>query len=260
MVIVPTHSGTVTTETAATLVTLSALVASRGGKFSLDFYSGALLSQVRNAMVSDFLHSGADALMMLDADQGLDVTALRRLIDLRKPVVGCLYPRRQHEWSRLSPRDGLTLSEAQAQLTRFVGELVSARTDEIEIEVVDGYARAVTVGTGALVLRREAIDRLRVRFPELEGQGFDAQMFTGPRFAHNWGFFNTLTAAEAGANLSEDFSFCRRWREGCGGEIWADISSRTEHVGRHVIAGSYLDTLRTLHGAGATFRPTDAAE
>jgi hypothetical protein len=31
--------------------------------------------------------------------------------------------------------------------------------------------------------------------------------------------------------LSEDVSFCSRWREGCGGEIWANINHKISHVG-----------------------------
>ena len=43
-----------------------------------------------------------------------------------------------------------------------------------------------------------------------------------------------------GVPLSEDISFCRRWRQ-AGGEIWADITSPVVHVGRNVQQGNYLD-------------------
>ena len=33
-----------------------------------------------------------------------------------------------------------------------------------------------------------------------------------------------------GIYLSEDFSFCKRWTD-LGGEIWADLTSRLDHVG-----------------------------
>jgi hypothetical protein len=33
-----------------------------------------------------------------------------------------------------------------------------------------------------------------------------------------------------GIYLSEDFSFCKRWTD-MGGEIWADLQSRLDHVG-----------------------------
>jgi hypothetical protein len=40
----------------------------------------------------------------------------------------------------------------------------------------------------------------------------------------------------AAADLSEDFSFCRRWT-GMGGEIWVDYLSRLDHVGVMVFHG-----------------------
>jgi hypothetical protein len=36
--------------------------------------------------------------------------------------------------------------------------------------------------------------------------------------------------------LSEDFAFCKRWTD-IGGEIWADLESRLDHVGPSVFHG-----------------------
>jgi hypothetical protein len=36
--------------------------------------------------------------------------------------------------------------------------------------------------------------------------------------------------SEDGTYLSEDFAFCKRWTE-MGGEIWADLNSKLDHVG-----------------------------
>ena len=33
-----------------------------------------------------------------------------------------------------------------------------------------------------------------------------------------------------GTYLSEDFAFCKRWTD-MGGEIWADLRSKLQHVG-----------------------------
>ena len=45
-----------------------------------------------------------------------------------------------------------------------------------------------------------------------------------------------------GARLSEDYSFCHRWRQ-CGGEVWANISHPITHVGLHRYAGRYQDAM-----------------
>jgi hypothetical protein len=39
-----------------------------------------------------------------------------------------------------------------------------------------------------------------------------------------------------GTYLSEDFAFCKRWTD-IGGEIWADLDSRLDHVGPAVFHG-----------------------
>jgi hypothetical protein len=44
-----------------------------------------------------------------------------------------------------------------------------------------------------------------------------------------------------GMRLSEDFSFCHRWREKCGGEIWANISHEITHVGIRQFRARYSD-------------------
>jgi hypothetical protein len=43
--------------------------------------------------------------------------------------------------------------------------------------------------------------------------------------------------------LSEDFSFCHRWRQ-CGGQIWANTAHQITHAGLHRFKARYSD--RTL--------------
>jgi hypothetical protein len=42
--------------------------------------------------------------------------------------------------------------------------------------------------------------------------------------------FECIIDSKTGVYLSEDFSFCKRWTD-MGGEIWADLESRLNHVG-----------------------------
>jgi len=44
-----------------------------------------------------------------------------------------------------------------------------------------------------------------------------------------------------GMELSEDFSFCHRWIEGCGGKVWASIHRNIRHAGRMVYDSKYSD-------------------
>ena len=40
--------------------------------------------------------------------------------------------------------------------------------------------------------------------------------------------------------LSEDFSFCQRWRQ-CGGEVWASATHTIQHIGNHAFEGNFHD-------------------
>jgi hypothetical protein len=241
MIAVPTHSGTVDSTTAETLLQAQRVQLGRGQGFETRFHSGAVISTLRNVIVADFLGSTADVLLMLDSDQGISGQALERMISCDALVTGCIYPRRRFDWGRVDrTQTAAGLERILYQAMDFVGEL--DRDAEGRAEVQDGFARALNVGTGVLLIRRPALETMMSRLPELEGTGFHTQEFPPPRFRYNFGFFNPSPGPD-GVPQSEDFSFCSRWRA-CGGEIWADVSSPVAHVGRQVFAGSYLDFVR----------------
>ena len=237
MVGIPCHSGSVVVQCASTLLAALEIVKEREGAFSFYHYGGAVISPVRNAIAAEFLRSDADLLFMLDSDQGIRRDTLERMIDLNQPVVGCLYPMRRYNWTNIHLEAGQADSDLiRNQALTFVGCLEADENGEIK--VVDGFARADHVGTGAMMVRRAAFETLMANFPELQGCGFGNDTY--PNLEPNWGFFNPVFR-EDGLPLSEDISFCRRWRQ-TGGAIWADVVGSTTHAGLHSFTGSYMDS------------------
>jgi hypothetical protein len=247
LVAVPTHSQTIVVETAQTLVAAQEMVLRRGGSFRLHFESGATISLVRNAIVAEFLQSDADLLLMLDSDQGFHPDTLERMIDFGKPMVGCVCPRRMYDWSRVDPDSKMHPQQLVYQATDFIGRLIADKHGNTQL--VNGFAPATHVGTGILALRREVFDRLMIHFPELERRGFGADAYPRYKEGGRWGFFNPMEN-DAGVPLSEDLSFSKRWLK-AGGEIWADVSSSTIHVGRYPFGGSLLEKIEVLSGGEA---------
>jgi hypothetical protein len=89
------------------------------------------------------------------------------------------------------------------------------------------------------MIRRQAMQRIVDAHPELtatlddpHGEVRQAVMV-----------FDTLIEPETGQYLSEDYAFCRRWRD-LGGEIWADLEARLIHVGHAAYAGAAIQALR----------------
>jgi hypothetical protein len=54
-------------------------------------------------------------------------------------------------------------------------------------------------------------------------------------------FFEKMDMPERGI-ISEDLSFCIRWRN-CGGKVWAAIGHKISHVGPYDFAARYLDVV-----------------
>jgi hypothetical protein len=58
--------------------------------------------------------------------------------------------------------------------------------------------------------------------------------------------FETMIEPETGQYLSEDYAFCRRWRD-LGGEIWADMEERLTHAGTAFYTGSLMEALKVAN-------------
>jgi hypothetical protein len=48
---------------------------------------------------------------------------------------------------------------------------------------------------------------------------------------------------DSGRYLSEDYAFCRRWRD-IGGKIWVDLHCKLLHLGQHNFRGDLAESLR----------------
>lgn len=237
-VAVPTHSRAISVPTAVTLLNLQEQLPAPW-QMTTHFASATIISDLRNLIVADFLASGRDVLLMIDADQGVPVPVILRMLQSGHPVVGSFYPRRQLFWdqARLSAPPA-SLEDLHYRIMRFVG--TPATDADGEVTATNGFIPARHIGGGCMMIRREALDRLMAAYPELHGMGFPDEDENLPRAPHNWGFFNPIVEHEPRRHLSEDFAFCHRWREGCQGEIWADVLGENTHVGQVEITGSLL--------------------
>src|SRR5260370_993068 len=100
-----------------------------------------------------------------------------------------------------------------------------ARGVGLHVELLENDA-LITRAPALSLIRRAARERARAAHPELGAALSDL----GPGGADPAMVFDTMIEAETGQHLSEDYAFCRRWRD-LGGDIWADMESRLTHVG-----------------------------
>jgi hypothetical protein len=222
------------------------------------FLSVALLPAMRNYFASCVLNDPSYThLLFIDSDMGFAPTLIEHMIAAEKPVVGCIYPKRKMDLAQI---DALRSEIDNVQVARLVAQdYVAAGTsiyfDGVPVQAgdpvpmdkisVDGPAIRVNhAGTGVMLIRREVFARLKLRFPELwaEKTGMYGHMGLSGGVLQ---CFETM-ADENGLFVGEDIAFCRRWVEGCGGEIWSVVTETIVHVGTEKYVGRFLTKLQ--HG------------
>lgn len=196
--------------------------------------SDALITRARSRLAAGFLaHPEATHILFVDADIGFAPENVFRLLESGKDVVAAVCPLKHIDWEKARAAAKAGVEDLQAASIGYVVRFLPTPDNSVEVE--DGIAKVAYGGTGFLMIRREALQRIADAHPELRAvldDGSEAVMV-----------FDTLLEPETGQYLSEDYAFCRRWRD-LGGEIWADVEARLTHVGHAAYTGSLVQAMR----------------
>ncbi len=194
----------------------------------------ALITRARANLVTMFLDDpAATHFLFVDADIGFTPDQVFRLIESGADVVAGIYPIKRVNWDKARRALQSNPSKAPSAALDYVLEF----DDPDKVVVANGFARVRYAGTGFLMIRRHVLERMCEHPAYASLQFFrehsvDALAGSPNRFA----LFECMIDPATGTYLSEDFAFCKRWTD-IGGEIWADLESRLDHVGPSVFHG-----------------------
>ncbi len=186
-----------------------------------------------------FDKTDATHLLFIDADMGFDPQAVVQMLALNKPLAGVIYPKRQIDLGRLAAlaAQGENAERAIASAHEFIQRPIRGRTARRD----KGFVEVEACGTGLMLIRRDCIETMLQKMPELSHR----QSGRGSPFSRDLArmirAFDFLTVD--GARLSDDYSFCHRWRQ-CGGEIWAGADQTITHVGPYHFRARFSDARR----------------
>ncbi len=233
VVATPCFGGQISVLYAASLFKLQSLSRTFSGfRLKLLFKDGdALITRARASLVSQFLDDpAATHLLFIDADIGFEPQQVLRLIECGAEMCAAVYPIKRIDWDKVKSTIAAGRPDPAAAALKYVFEV----DDPNAVTSSDGFVKVRYAGTGFLMIRREALERMCARYPELRykrDHSVDAASSSDNRFA----LFECMIA-EDGTYLSEDFAFCKRWTD-MGGEIWADLDSKLRHVGPMTFCG-----------------------
>ena len=198
----PCYGGQITEVCFSSYLQWTILALQNNLNFTVDTLSNeSNVNRARNSCAAKFLAGDATHLMFVDADIQFVPADIVKLISHNKDIVGGIYPQKT-----LPPKMVVnTLDNAQRD-----GDLVQVGT----------------LGTGFMMIKREVFTKMI----DAGAQAYLDDIGLSPEEnAKQYDFFN-CTIDSRGRYLTEDWSFCRKWRA-MGGDIWADTSVALTHVG-----------------------------
>ncbi len=228
----PCFGGMVSQRYMVSAIALLQLGASLGIKVTLDLLGHELLiTRGRNILVSRFLDDPSTThLLFIDADIGFDPAQVIRMLRFDGDVVAGMYPLKLHDWN-----SGLPCAVAGEALETAPLRYVGTPCQGEEAESHDDFVAATYAGTGFMLIRRQVFPQMMAAYPQL--RFFAAHVSASPSLSPNqYALFDCMIEPETGVYLSEDYTFCRRWRD-LGGRIWLDARGALIHVGQYEFAG-----------------------
>jgi hypothetical protein len=236
VVATPCFGGQVSSIYASSIFRLQSAVRSMSNmELKVELRDGdALITRARANLMTLFLDDPkATHLLFIDADIGFTPDQVFRLIESGADVVAGVYPIKRVNWDKAQR----AIEARQANVAAASLDYVLEINDPDHVAVVNGFTRVRYAGTGFLMIRRHVFEKMCAHPSYAPLQFFREhsldQLAGSPnRFA----LFECMIDPASGTYLSEDFAFCKRWTD-IGGEIWADLESRLDHVGPSVFRG-----------------------
>jgi len=235
-VAIPCYGGQVTIEHLHSVVELEAACEARGVGCHVELLEDdRIIPRARARLAASFLaHPQATHLLFIDADIAFAPANAFRLLAADKDLAGGVYPLKHLDWERIRAAALAGAPDLQAAALSYVVRFIPHPDNAVEVD--EGFARVAYVGTGFMLVRRETVQRVADAHPELLARLDDGEALTPM-------IFEPMIEPETGEYLSEDYAFCRRWRD-LGGEVWADVESRLTHVGHAAYTGSLVQALK----------------
>lgn len=242
MIATPCYGGQMAVAYVSSLLALQQACFAQNIKVQFNLRSGdALITRVRSELAAEFIASDATHLLFIDADIGFQPEQVFRLLAFDADVTAAAYPLKRIDWEKVRRIARSDQPDLEASCLDYVVYLEGKGP----IKAHKGFVRVVYTGAGFLMIRREAWLRMCDAYPNLRYKSVqnESDLTKEPPYRH--ALFECAIDPETGLYLSEDYAFCRRWRD-VGGTIWLDLKSELTHYGPNAFHGKLEKQYTTL--------------
>ena len=245
MLATPMYGGNGNTMFISSLLQLQDQLISRGVKLQHCFMMNeSLIDRARNGLAYEFMtKSDAEYLLFIDADIQFRAEDVLAMMSYEKELMCGPYTKKRINWNVIIEAVKAGILEP-AQLEHLVGEYVFTPLEpNPKMEEIIKVAEA---GTGLMLIHRSVLEKMQEAFPENSYISDHSSDVHSGQERKMQAFFRTEIVDNR--YLSEDYYFCRKWRE-IGGDVWLFPWAQTTHFGTFGFKGSVghlVDAMRKI--------------
>jgi len=203
-------------------------------------FNESLITRARNSLTHTFLKTDCTHLMFIDSDIKFRAEDVIHMIRAEKDIICGIYPKKEINWHSVKAAmdRGVPFDQLKSHTGSFVVNLVNY-VGEVTVPV-NQPVEIFNGGTGFMLIKREVFGKLGDYVPSYSNDVVDlgGKMQQSEPIKE---FFTT--SIEPGTNrlLSEDYHFCRIWRES-GGQVHAAPWCQLSHIGTYAFEGQLTPT------------------
>lgn len=228
---------------------LALALAAQAGGMAIDFafiLHQPSINRARNMLLHIFLNSDFTHLLFVDSDVDFsadDVFSLVRTMEQRPDcaVIGGPLPRRMINWGAVARAAGQGLAQDNpADLAKYTGDFTLTLLHPEQSFSINEPVELSRLGTGMMLIRRDVVEDLCDRHPELIYRPSDEERSGYSLGEKVHALFQPMIEPETRFLLSDDYAFCRRVRD-AGYHVWLAPWVRLSHSGPATFSGSIAD-------------------
>lgn len=210
---------------------------------ALHMHSESLITRGRNVIVQKFLASEQFThLFWIDSDIEFASHAVFRLLLADRDIVAGVYPIKSLNWPAEGVSGAMSLRQFEYRYASYAFNPFGGPAARVGEHVdAEGFAEVPEAPNGFMVVKRHVFIDMMKHYPDLR---YTPDGPPGHPLAHlHWRFYDCMVDPDTNRYLSEDFAFCRRWRD-MGGKIHVDLDCKLGHLGQHMFHGDLAESLR----------------
>jgi hypothetical protein len=195
----------------------------------IDIANESLITRARNVLTETFLRTNSDYLLFIDADEGFVSKGILKMIEEKVDLVGAAVPMKGINWERVRR----AAKEDKPDLEKFTAIYNVNMNEDQKKELRENPNQIVEVeyiGTGLMLISRKVFETIKknVKQYRCDQDKIGSIMFGDPIYD----FWQAIIDDESERLLSEDYQFCKLWRQS-GGKIYLAPYVRVQHVGTY---------------------------